>query len=336
MINVADAVDHLLEAPIAPSFTRIGYDLRRRLDHWGDPTPTPLAERVMVVTGATSGLGAATAGRLATAGATVVLVGRDAARTERAAEDVAARSGRAPVAPVIADLGELDAVRAAATELRDRFGRLDVLVHNAGALLADRRTTSAGNETTVATQVFGPFLLTSLLLPLLSSGPRPGRVLTMSSGGMYSAGLHVADLEMTAPTYRGTEQYARAKRAQVTLNELWAARVDRSAVVFHAVHPGWADTPGVAEALPTFRTILRPLLRTPDQGADTMIWLAADDGEPLATTGGFWLDRRRRAIHRLGSTRGSDTPARRQELWDLVVARTGAEGPPDRGPTAAP
>ena len=336
MSNLADVVDRLLEVPIAPSFTRIGHDIRRRLDHWGDSTPASLDGRVMVVTGATSGLGAATATRLAVAGATVVLVGRDAARTGRAAADVAAHRGRGVVAPVIADLSELDAVRAAAAELRDRFGRLDVVVHNAGALLADRRSTSTGDEATVAGQVLGPFLLTSLLLPVLSVGPRPGRVLTMSSGGMYSTGLHVTDLQMTVDTYRGTEQYARAKRAQVTLNELWASRVDRSAVVFHAVHPGWADTPGVAEALPTFRTILRPLLRTPDQGADTMVWLAADDGDPLATSGGFWLDRRCRTIHRLGSTRRSDTPARRRQLWDLVVARTGADVPPDPAPATAP
>ena len=104
----------------------------------------------------------------------------------------------------------------------------------------------------------------------------------MSSGGMYAAGLTVDDLQMTDADYRGSEQYARAKRAQVTLNEMWARRVDRTAVVFHALHPGWADTPGVEASLPQFRRVMRPLLRTPAEGADTLVWLAADDGEPRA------------------------------------------------------
>ena len=85
----------------------------------------------------------------------------------------------------------------------------------------------------------------------------------------------------------------------MTLNELWAGRVPDRAVVFHAMHPGWADTPGVEASLPTFRRVVGPLLRTPAEGADTMVWLAADDGEPLATSGRFWLDRRVRSIHRL-------------------------------------
>ena len=123
--------------------------------------------------------------------------------------------------------------------------------------------------------------------------------------------------------YRGAEQYARAKRAQVTLNEMWADTVPASDVVFHAMHPGWADTPGVAESLPTFRRIVGPLLRTPDEGADTIVWLIADDGEPAATSGGFWLDRRRRSLHKVPTTRRTDTVARRDELWSWVVGAAG-------------
>jgi dehydrogenase/reductase SDR family member 12 len=132
---------------------------------------------------------------------------------------------------------------------------------------------------------------------------------------------------MGAADYNGSKQYALAKRAQVTLNEMWADRVDRGSVVFHSMHPGWADTPGVEEALPTFRKIVGPLLRGVEAGADTMVWLAADDGEPLASTGGFWLDRRVRKIHRLGSTRRSDTPELRDDLWDWVADRAGCSPP---------
>ena len=128
---------------------------------------------------------------------------------------------------------------------------------------------------------------------------------------------------MSSESYNGTKQYALAKRAQVTLNEMWAQRVDQRSVVFHAMHPGWADTPGVQDSLPTFRRIVGPLLRDSDAGADTMVWLAADDGEPLSSTGGFWLDRRVRSTHRSRSTRRSDTPQRREELWDWVSRRAG-------------
>jgi NAD(P)-dependent dehydrogenase (short-subunit alcohol dehydrogenase family) len=142
----------------------------------------------------------------------------------------------------------------------------------------------------------------------------------MSSGGMYASSLRVSDLQM-GDDYKGSEQYARAKRAQVTLNEMWAQRVPAVDVVFHAMHPGWADTPGVRESLPTFRKIVGPLLRTPAQGVDTLVWLAADDGEPRTTSGRFWLDRHQRSIHKLPSTRKSDTPERRRELWDWVSDR---------------
>ena len=164
------------------------------------------------------------------------------------------------------------------------------------------------------------FLLTGLLLARLAEADQ-ARVITMSSGGMYTSPLRVGSLEMSREDYRGSEQYARAKRAQVTLNEMWPEHAPAN-VHFHALHPGWADTPGVRESLPTFRRVVGPLLRTPEQGVDTLLWLIAG-AEAIESTGLFWHDRRPRAIHRLGRTRRSDTPQRRQELWDLVVAESG-------------
>lgn len=308
-----DVVDQLVEAPIAPSFTRLGYDIRSRTDHW-DPVDDDLSDRVVVVTGATSGLGRSAAGTLAQLGATVVLVGRDAERTESTRAELEADTGNERIETAIADMGDLEAVAALSDELGARHERIDVLVHNAGALTADRRESPQGIEMTVASQVMGPFLLTAQLLHRLREA-RPGRVLTMSSGGMYAAPLTVSGLQMSAEDYDGTQQYARAKRAQVTLNEMWAELVDPSEIAFHALHPGWADTPGVAESLPTFRKVVGPLLRTPEQGADTLMWLAAT-GRATESSGGFWLDRRPRSIHRLPTTRRSDTPTRRARLWD--------------------
>ncbi len=321
-MSAATVSDAILEGPIVPSFTRIGFDVRRRLFRWSELGSYRLAGRVIVVTGATSGLGRAAAEQLARDGATVIVLGRNPDKTAAVVAEIRDATGNANVSAVVADMGDLDSVRRAAEQILGGHDRLDVLIHNAGALTHERVDAPDGTEATVASQVVGPFLLTCLLLERLEASA-PARVITMSSGGMYSAELTVDGLQMHADDYNGSKQYALAKRAQVTLNEMWAGRVDRRSVVFHSMHPGWADTPGVEEALPTFRKIVGPLLRDAEAGADTMVWLAADDGEPLASTGGFWLDRGVRRIHRLGSTRRSDTPERREQLWNWVTERAG-------------
>lgn len=323
MMGAPGVVDAVLEGLVAPSFTRIGFDARRRLFGWRDLDSYSLGGRVIAITGATSGLGRAAAEQLAGCGATVIAVGRSSAKTERVSAEIRELTGNPAVSALVADLADLTSVRRAADQILAEHQRLDVLIHNAGALTAHRVDSPDGIELTIAGQVVGPFLLTSLLLERLRESA-PARVLTMSSGGMYTAALSVDHLEMSSEVYNGTKQYALAKRAQVTLNQMWAQRVADRSVVFHAMHPGWADTPGVQESLPTFRKIVGPLLRSADAGADTMTWLAADDDAPLSSSGGFWLDRQVRPIHRLRSTRRSDTPQRRSELWDWVSQRAGS------------
>ncbi|HEU5301173.1 MAG TPA: SDR family NAD(P)-dependent oxidoreductase [Acidimicrobiia bacterium] len=322
-MKLRDAADAVLEAPILTSFTKVGYAARKRLDDWTPVDSYDLHGRVIVLTGATSGLGRAAAEQLARVGATLVLVGRRADRNESVVSQIVDATGNPRVTQVPADLGDLDQVRELARQVLSEHDRVDVLIQNAGALTAERREAPDGTEATVASQVVGPFLLTTLLLDRLATSA-PSRVLTMSSGGMYTAGLTVARLQMDAADYKGAEQYARAKRAQVTLNEMWAERVGDRGIHFHAMHPGWADTPGVEESLPTFSRVMGPLLRSPEQGADTLVWLAADPA-PLESNGGFWLDRRRRSIHKLPRTKATDTPERRRELWDWVVETCGED-----------
>ncbi len=318
--------DSLIEAPVVTSFTRFGYEARRRLASWPSLDHYDLDGRVIVITGATSGLGYAAAEQLARCGGTLVVVGRSDERNARAVADLEASTGNSSITQVAADMGDLDQVRHLAERVLADHDRLDALIHNAGALDAERRTAPDGTEATVASHVVGPFLLTSLLLDRLAASA-PSRVLTMSSGGMYASGLHADDLEMPARRYNGTEQYARAKRAQVTLNEMWADRFGDRGVAFHALHPGWADTPGVDAGLPTFAKVMGPFLRTPEQGADTLIWLAADDAA-LESNGGFWLDRAPRPIHKLPTTKRTDTPERRAELWEWVASRAGVQESP--------
>jgi len=318
-----DVVDAFIEAPVVTSFTRIGYAVRARLDDWRALDEYNLAGRVIVLTGATSGLGRAAATQLAQCDATLVLVGRHADRNDETVAEIMESSGNRAITQVAADMGDYEQVRELASRVLAEHDRLDVLIHNAGALTADRRTAPDGTEATVASQVVGPFLLTSLLLERLARSA-PSRVLTMSSGGMYSAGLTVSGLQMSEADYRGSEQYARAKRAQVVLNEMWAERFGSLGIHFHAMHPGWASTPGVDASLPTFSKVMGPLLRSPEQGADTLVWLAADD-TALRSNGCFWLDRRSRSTHKLRRTRNADTTDRRRRLWAWVSDTCGHE-----------
>ena len=251
-MSFAGVVDSLIEAPIAPSFTRIGYQLRSRLERWTQLASYDLTGRTIVVTGATSGIGRQAAEEFARLGSHVVISGRDPVKVRRVRAEIAVRTGSSDLSMAVADMAELDQVQAMAEQLLATHARIDVLVHNAGALSGHRSVNSAGVESTVASQVLGPFLLTSRLLEPLSAGG-PGRVLTMSSGGMYAAGSSVDNLQMTDTDYRGSEQYTRAKRAQVALNEMWAKRIDRAAVVFrrHAPRMGrhsWRR--GLAPAVP--------------------------------------------------------------------------------------
>jgi NAD(P)-dependent dehydrogenase (short-subunit alcohol dehydrogenase family) len=318
-----EAIDRVLEAPVIPSFTGIGFGVRRSLENWKSLDDYDLSGRVVLLTGATSGLGRAAATQLAACGAELVLVGRDGGRNEAAVDAIRRETGNGAISQFAADMGDYDRVRALSEHFLDAHDRLDVLVHNAGALTAERHDAPDGTEATVASQVVGPFLLTALLLESLERSA-PSRVLTMSSGGMYTAGLAVEELQMPANEYRGTVQYARAKRAQVALTEMWAQRFGNRGIHFHSLHPGWADTPGVDSALPGFARVMGPLLRTPKQGADTLVWLAADDAA-VGSNGLFWHDRRPRSTHRLRSTRQSDTPDRREVLWDWVSETAGCE-----------
>ena len=315
----ASVLDALIEVPIIPSFTRIGYEARRRLEGWTPLDDYDLAGRVILLTGATSGIGKAAAAQLARSGAQLLLVGRTSEKNETVVDELRAASGNDAISSFPADMGDYDQVRALAAHALATHARIDTLVHNAGALSAERRLAPDGTEATVASQVVGPFLLTQLLLERLQQSA-PARVITMSSGGMYSAPLSVRGLEMDERSYKGADQYARAKRAQVALTEMWADAHSASGVHFHSLHPGWADTPGVEEALPGFRKIVGPLLRDPVAGADTLGWLIADDAA-LQSNGKFWHDRRIRSTHKLPHTRKSDTADRRARLWDYVEAK---------------
>lgn len=312
---MSDFFSSLLDTAIVPGFSRFGFLARSRINHWDQVSTYDLTGKVVVITGPTSGLGKECVRILAPTGAQLVLDARNKEKCEDVISSVRTIcTGPEPVC-VVAEMGNLPSVANAAREIATQFPHVFAIIHNAGALLNTREVSPQGIEQTVASHVLGPHLLTTVLLPNVIAAQ--GRVVTVSSGGMYSAELPNIDgkrtLEMRTDSYNGSKQYAIAKRAQVTLNEMWATK-ERS-VHFDAMHPGWADTPGVQESIPAFRRITKPILRSVNQGADTIAWLAAVQPIPGAS-GSFWSDREVRSIHKLPMTRRSDTAEARTNLWN--------------------
>jgi dehydrogenase/reductase SDR family member 12 len=326
---LARALDGLLEATIVGSFSRVGLMARRATRPW--PLPPRLDGQVVVVTGASSGIGRAAALALGGLGAEVWVVGRDRDRTEAVAGAIRSAGGRAEGA--LLDVADGAAVDAFTDRFGSRHDRLDGLVHSAGALLADYMVSAEGFELTVATHVLGPYRLTWRLFPQLRVAGR-STIVTVSSGGMYTERFDLDRLAMPPDHYDGVRAYARAKRAQVVLAREWSRRWSAWGVASYAMHPGWVDTPGLASGLPSF-TRLGSLLRRPEEGADTAVWLAAGAARPPAAPGlptstslsvedGFWHDRRLRGEYYLPWTRprgGHEEEGRR--LWDWCATRTG-------------
>jgi NAD(P)-dependent dehydrogenase (short-subunit alcohol dehydrogenase family) len=320
---LADLQDRLI-VPGMLRFTKLGYAWGKR--SWA-PLTVSMRGRTVVVTGATSGLGEAAARQIAALGARVVIVGRSPEKADATRKAIVAATGNEDVVVALADLSLLADVRKLAHRLLESEPRIHVLVNNAGVLLNSRTTTSEGNETSLATNLLAPFLLTQLLIPRLKASA-PARIVNVSSGGMYTSGLALDDLQYQKGAYNGSVAYARAKRALVTLTEMWADELAPHGVVVNAMHPGWADTPGVATSLPAFRSVTRPLLRDAEEGADTITWLAAAP-EAGEVTGGFWLDREPHRTHVLPGT--NPTAEERRRLWDAMETLTAERKRGSRG-----
>jgi dehydrogenase/reductase SDR family member 12 len=318
-------IDTLLDRSIALGYGSLGLELRRRLPGW-PADPPRIDGAVVLVTGAASGLGLASAIGFARLGATVHAVARNERRAADAIERIVAAVPAADVRPGSCDVSDLSAVRAFAERFAAREPRLDVLVNNAG-VMPDQRTTSAGgHELMFATHVLAPIALTTALAAPLTRAA-PSRVINVSSGGMYAQPLPAGDWESERTGYSPKKLYARTKREEVELTGLIAERVCELGVVVHAMHPGWSDTEGVRRWMPAFRALTRPIIRTPEQGADTIVWLGAAT-DPLARSGRFWHDRRPRPTHyRLGAP--PDTDADRDALWrycERALADAGIAG----------
>ncbi|MFN8596504.1 MAG: SDR family NAD(P)-dependent oxidoreductase [Anaerolineae bacterium] len=311
-------LDAWLDTLIAPSYTNLGYHVRRALMWDATDLDVDLGGKVIAITGANSGIGFAAARALAQRGATVYVLARSFERGEEARRQLIVTTRNPHIYFEQIDLSSLASVRACADRLLAQTNRLDGLINNAGAEFRTRTLTVDGLEASFATNILGPFLLTKRLLPLLKRGA-PSRIINVSSGGMYTAKLDVNDLQFERKPFNNLAAYAQAKRAQVMMTELWAALLYKDGVSVNAMHPGWADTPIVRAGLPTFRKAIGRFLRTPAEGADTIVWLMAAQ-RVASITGEFWFDRCERAKHKTSQTHSPLADYRC--LWDVCEELT--------------
>ncbi|MEM1190136.1 MAG: SDR family NAD(P)-dependent oxidoreductase [Pseudomonadota bacterium] len=316
-----------------PTYSRIGYLARR--PGWSRDS-RDFSGQHWLVTGASGGIGAAIVAGAAAGGATVTAVARSMDKLEEmrsrlpgeAAERLSLRG---------CDLARVAAIDGLLAELSADAATLDVLVNNVGVLLNDLTLTDEGFETSYVTNLLGHFQLTEGLLDakglhakgLHAKGlDKKGTtaaplILNMASGGLYNVPLGTPFLNVTdAKRYSGKLAYAAHKRGQVELSERWDTRLSEQGGQSYVLHPGWVRTEGVRSALPVFYRLQGALLRTPAEGADTALWLAAT--RPSEAGREIWFDRAVRPQHVFPHTRTPTcTP---QDLFaflerDLAAAR---------------
>ncbi len=296
-------------------------------------TAADLSGKVMLITGATSGLGLATAEGLAAAGAHVILGARSAERGAEAAAQVTSVTGSREVEVVVADLSSRAGVDQMVTEVLERYNQLDVLVNNAGVDVGQRQVTPDGLELTFAVNYMAPFLITNGLLGLLRASA-PARVLNVASGGYKGGKLDLEDLQ-SERHFNGQRAYNSSKLALILFTYELARRLNGTAVTANAVDPGFVRGTQIGGTLPfgyqVLGTLMWPFMAPVKKGAETAVW-AASDPSLEASTGRYF--KRCQAIE-------TDAPTHDQalarQLWLTTEQLAGLDGdvtsgPHDRGP----
>jgi NAD(P)-dependent dehydrogenase (short-subunit alcohol dehydrogenase family) len=278
----------------------------------------PMAGKTVLVTGATGGIGRATALGLAAMGAHLAITGRDRGRTEGAAHEIRAAGG-GQVDVFVADLSSQAEVRRLADEVLNSLSRIDVLVNNVGGYWNTRHVTADGLERTFALNHLAPFLLTSLLLDRLKQSV-PTRVVTVSSNAQALGRIDFDDLQ-GARSYSGARAYNQSKLANVLFTYELARRLQATAVTANALHPGVVrtafgaeDPAGIQRLLVPF---LRPFMQAPAQGAATSIHLASAP-ELAQVTGNYFANSKPKR-----SSKRSYDKAAAARLWQVSADLVG-------------
>lgn len=276
--------------------------------------------KTVLITGGSSGIGAATARALAGMGAAVVIVSRNEARCKAVMEQIGAETGNHQLDYIVADLSSLEAVRAAAERFRSRHDRLDVLINNAGGIFMSRQLSVDGLEMTFALNHMSYFLLTNLLLDVLRASA-PARVVNVASNAYRGATLDLDDLQMTR-RYSGFAAYARSKLMNILFTYELARRLVGTGVTANALHPGFvASNFGLNNGQP-WKALIRLTQRfgiSPVAGARTPVYLASSP-EVEGVTGQYFV--RNQAIQTAPITYDWALAAR---LWEVSAALAGLQ-----------
>lgn len=281
--------------------------------------PLLMTGKTVLVTGGTSGIGRATASRLASMGARVGIIGRDAGRTQRAAAEIASQSGSSTVNAFVADMSSQAEVRRVAREVLAAYPQLHVLVNNVGGFWAHQHITADGLERTFALNHLAPFLLTRLLLERLVASA-PARIVTVSSGAHSTGTIDFEDL-MGERKYSGQTAYNQSKLANVMFTYELARRLKGTGVTATVLHPGMTNTSFSAEdparAFAPLVKVARPFMKTPDRGADTSVYLASS---PVVegVTGQYFSDCKRKK-----SNKASYATLAATRLWRVSTELVG-------------
>jgi len=271
-----------------------------------------MAGRVCVVTGATAGIGKETALGLAKLGATAVIVARDPEKAARTVDEISRAADNRHVEWVRADFASLDSVRAAAADIRTRHGAIHVLVNNAGVANKHRTLSKDGYELTFAVNHLAPFLLTRELLPLLRAGA-PSRIVNVSSGAEGYGPIDFDDLQ-TEKGYRGFPVYGRTKLMNVLFTYELSSRLSGTGVTVNCLHPGAVATDMLRQLPRWLYAVISPFLRTPEQGAETPVFLASSPSVE-GVSGGYYEKQKAKR-----SSRRSYDVSARQRLWAISEA----------------
>src|SRR2546426_4097973 len=237
---------------------------------------TAMKDKIVMITGANSGIGKAASLALANMGATVVMVARNKEKGEAAKAEIIKKSHNSSVDLLLADLSSLESVRQLATEFQKKYSKLHVLINNAGLFNQRRLVTTDGYENTLATNYLAPFLLTNLQLGLLRASA-PSRIINVSSVGHYNGHINFDDLNLEKD-YGGWKAYGQSKLALVLFTHELAKKLQGTGITVNSVHPGTVATniwtrpfgpAGFIMALPKL------FMTSPAKGAETIVFLAS-------------------------------------------------------------
>lgn len=280
-----------------------------------------MSHKTILITGATNGIGLETARGLAKTGAHLILVARDAAKGERVVAELKKATQNEQIDLLIADLSRQNSVRALATQVLERYPRLDVLVNNAGGVFNPRTITADGIETTWAVNHLAYFLLTHLLVERLKASA-PARIVSVSSAAHFGGRIRLDDPEFKNGGYNAMGAYSQSKLANILFTKELARRLAGSGVTANCLHPGMVATGFGRSTMGWMGSIVGLAMRfglSPEQGAATSIYLATSPAV-ADVSGEYFADRKPARV----DAKANDAELARK-LWALSARQCGIE-----------